>query len=82
MSRSRAPPSQLHSLHAAAASSSAHDDDDVPAPARAAPVPAAAVADEHLEEAEDPNDEMCRVCWDGGELVVCDKCPQVRHISS
>jgi hypothetical protein len=26
-----------------------------------------------------PHMEVCQVCWDGGELVVCDRCPCSYH---
>ncbi|XP_057184870.1 transcription intermediary factor 1-alpha isoform X2 [Triplophysa rosa] len=30
---------------------------------------------------EDPNEDWCAVCQNGGELLCCDKCPKVFHIS-
>lgn len=35
-------------------------------------------ANETLEK-DDPNEDWCAVCMDGGELVCCDKCPKVFH---
>ncbi|XP_028810044.1 transcription intermediary factor 1-alpha [Denticeps clupeoides] len=30
---------------------------------------------------EDPNEDWCAVCQNGGELLCCDKCPKVFHLS-
>lgn len=33
------------------------------------------------EHEEDPNEDWCAVCQNGGELLCCDKCPKVFHLS-
>lgn len=46
------------------------------------PQPAAQQEPEkRVEPAEDPNEDWCAVCQNGGELLCCDKCPKVFHLS-
>ncbi|CAF96112.1 unnamed protein product, partial [Tetraodon nigroviridis] len=33
------------------------------------------------EPEEDPNEDWCAVCQNGGELLCCDRCPKVFHLS-
>jgi len=33
------------------------------------------------EADEDPNEDWCAVCQNGGELLCCDKCPKVFHLT-
>ncbi|XP_030628991.1 transcription intermediary factor 1-alpha [Chanos chanos] len=33
------------------------------------------------EPDEDPNEDWCAVCQNGGELLCCDKCPKVFHLN-
>uniref|UniRef100_A0A803Y6Y3 PHD-type domain-containing protein n=1 Tax=Meleagris gallopavo TaxID=9103 RepID=A0A803Y6Y3_MELGA len=30
---------------------------------------------------DDPNEDWCAVCQNGGELLCCEKCPKVFHLS-
>ncbi|XP_053200100.1 transcription intermediary factor 1-alpha isoform X1 [Scomber japonicus] len=47
------------------------------------PQPAAqpAESEKRAEPEEDPNEDWCAVCQNGGELLCCDKCPKVFHLS-
>ncbi|XP_071378778.1 transcription intermediary factor 1-alpha-like [Centroberyx affinis] len=35
----------------------------------------------HQAPLEDPNEDWCAVCQNGGELLCCDKCPKVFHLT-
>ncbi|XP_029317686.1 transcription intermediary factor 1-alpha isoform X2 [Cottoperca gobio] len=46
------------------------------------PQPAAQPESEkRAEPDEDPNEDWCAVCQNGGELLCCDKCPKVFHLA-
>ncbi|XP_044199814.1 transcription intermediary factor 1-alpha isoform X5 [Thunnus albacares] len=38
-------------------------------------------SEKRAEPEEDPNEDWCAVCQNGGELLCCDKCPKVFHLS-
>ncbi|KAM3587292.1 uncharacterized protein V6R79_001066 [Siganus canaliculatus] len=38
-------------------------------------------SEKSAEPEEDPNEDWCAVCQNGGELLCCDKCPKVFHLS-
>lgn len=38
-------------------------------------------ADKGQAPAEDPNEDWCAVCQNGGELLCCDKCHKVFHLT-
>uniref|UniRef100_A0A8C7ZQP3 RING-type E3 ubiquitin transferase n=1 Tax=Oryzias sinensis TaxID=183150 RepID=A0A8C7ZQP3_9TELE len=56
---------------------------------RSSPGPVIVIKDEPEDEdevrfvqsKEDPNEDWCAVCQNGGELLCCDKCPKVFHLS-
>ncbi|KAK7896334.1 hypothetical protein WMY93_021659 [Mugilogobius chulae] len=37
--------------------------------------------EKRAEPEEDPNEDWCAVCQNGGELLCCDKCPKVFHLN-
>ncbi|MFT7817003.1 transcription intermediary factor 1-alpha-like [Arapaima gigas] len=56
-------------------------EDRTPAAPKDAPSTAKPVAGKHPEPEEDPNEDWCAVCQNGGELLCCDKCPKVFHLT-
>ncbi|XP_070785497.1 transcription intermediary factor 1-alpha [Enoplosus armatus] len=38
-------------------------------------------SEKSVEPEEDPNEDWCAVCQNGGELLCCDKCPKVFHLA-
>lgn len=45
------------------------------------PKPETKTSEKTTEPEEDPNEDWCAVCQNGGELLCCDKCPKVFHLS-
>ncbi|XP_029115739.1 transcription intermediary factor 1-alpha isoform X1 [Scleropages formosus] len=56
-------------------------EDRAPAASQDAPSSAEPAAGKPPEPEEDPNEDWCAVCQNGGELLCCDKCPKVFHLS-
>nr|XP_023647243.1 transcription intermediary factor 1-alpha-like isoform X2 [Paramormyrops kingsleyae] len=56
-------------------------EDRTPAPTQDPPAAAEPPAREAPGPDEDPNEDWCAVCQNGGELLCCDKCPKVFHLT-
>uniref|UniRef100_A0A4W6FJ43 RING-type E3 ubiquitin transferase n=1 Tax=Lates calcarifer TaxID=8187 RepID=A0A4W6FJ43_LATCA len=50
-------------------------------PKASVPPTAQPESEKRAEPEEDPNEDWCAVCQNGGELLCCDKCPKVFHLS-
>ncbi|XP_029901887.1 transcription intermediary factor 1-alpha isoform X2 [Myripristis murdjan] len=55
--------------------------DSTPGQKQQPQLPAEPQPEKSAEPEEDPNEDWCAVCQNGGELLCCDKCPKVFHLS-
>ncbi|XP_011489241.2 transcription intermediary factor 1-alpha isoform X1 [Oryzias latipes] len=74
---STAAKSKPRQLHKAPALAPAPDSKDL----RPQPPTQQPESEKKAEPEEDPNEDWCAVCQNGGELLCCDKCPKVFHLS-
>lgn len=68
-------------LAAAPGSESGAESSEAVQEQRGPPVAAQPECEKRAVPEEDPNEDWCAVCQNGGELLCCDKCPKVFHLA-